>query len=78
MFSRLYMIIQVHARREEKKATGGDRGKQTRNLLEFNFVKKRKSDEEQDQNDQLKVVIGLRCVSCSRGLPLHFWKLQLI
>jgi len=32
-------------------ATGGDGGKQSRTLLDFYFVKKRKFDEEQDEND---------------------------
>ena len=37
------VIMQVHAHREEKViATGGDGGKRTRTLLDFNFVKKRK------------------------------------
>lgn len=31
-------------------AIGGDRGKRSRTLLHFNFVKKRKFDEEQDEN----------------------------
>ena len=36
---------------EEVMATGCDGGKRTRTLLDFNFVKKRKFDEEQDEND---------------------------
>ena len=33
-------------------ATCGDGGKRSRTLLDFNFVKKRKFDEEQDKNDR--------------------------
>ena len=45
------VITQVHARREEKvKMTGRDEGKRTRTLTDFNFVKK-KFDEEQEEND---------------------------
>lgn len=33
-------------------ATGADGGKRSRTLLDFNFVKKKKFDEEQDENDQ--------------------------
>ena len=41
-----YVITQVYPLREEKgTATGSDAGKRTRNLLDFNFVKKRKFDE---------------------------------
>ena len=44
---------EVHTRTEEKvMVTGGDEGIQTRTLLYFNFVEKRKFDEEQDENDQ--------------------------
>ena len=57
-----YIIKQVHSRREENVvATGSDGGKRTKTLLDFNFVKKRKVDEEQDENDQ-KASIGVRCV----------------
>ena len=43
-------------------ATRGDRGKRSRTLLDFNFVKKRKFDEEQDENDRGKthVVFHMR------------------
>ena len=54
MFSRLakYVITQVYVSREEKvMATGGDGGKRTITLLDFDFVEKRKFDEEQDEND---------------------------
>ena len=33
-------------------ATGGDGGKRSRTLLDFNFVKKRKFDEEKYENDR--------------------------
>ena len=47
-----YVITQVHACREEKvMVTSSDREKQTRTLLDFNFVKKRKVNKEQDEND---------------------------
>ena len=34
-------------------ATRGDGGKRGRTLLDFNFVKKRKFDEEQGENDRV-------------------------
>ena len=47
-----YIITQVHTCREEKvMATGGDERKQTRTLLDLNFVDRRKFDEELDKND---------------------------
>ena len=55
MYSTLakYVITQVRARREEKvMATGGDVGKLTTTLLDFNFIKREKFDEEQDENDR--------------------------
>ena len=71
MFSRLakYVITQVHARRkEEVMAIGGDGEKRTRTLLDFNFVKKKKFDEEQDENDWGSDRVKLFFVFCTVSL----------
>ena len=45
--------MQVHARREDKvMATDSDGRKRFRTLLDSNFAKKRKFDEEQDKSDR--------------------------
>ena len=48
-------------------ATDGDGGKRTWTLLTYDFVKKRKFDEEKMR--MIEAGIGVRCASCFVGAP---------
>ena len=52
-------------------ATGGDGGKVTRTLLDFDFVEKRKFSEEQDENDRA-IDRGKTCLMFCVASPYSF------
>ena len=56
---------------EKVMATSSDEGKQTRTLLDFNFVNRRKFDEEQDKNDQSSDR-GKTCFMFCEAFPYFF------